>query len=78
MIRPTRAIVNLAAVRHNLDELRTLTPPGTGVFAVVKADAYGHGLVPVARCLAAAGTSLAVATVEEAREIDAAARAARR
>jgi alanine racemase len=73
MERPTRAIINLAAVRHNLDELRSLIPPGTGVIAVVKADAYGHGLVPIARCLSEAGSSLAVATAEEAQALRAAA-----
>ena len=61
--RPTVAVVNLAAVRHNV---RTLTPSGTGFMAVVKANGYGHGSVPVARAALEAGASwLGVALVEE-------------
>lgn len=61
--RPTVAAVDLAAVRHNV---RTLTPPGAGFMAVVKANGYGHGSVPVARAALDAGASwLGVALVEE-------------
>jgi len=67
MSRPTVAEIDLAAVRHNLRALRSLTAPGVETIAVVKADAYGHGAVPVARTLASAGvTRFAVALVEEA------------
>ena len=41
--------IDLASIRHNVRALSALTPPGTGFMAVVKADAYGHGAVPVAR-----------------------------
>jgi alanine racemase len=61
--RPTVAEVDLAAVRRNVETLR---PPGTELMAVVKANAYGHGDVPVARAALAAGASwLGVALVEE-------------
>lgn len=70
---PARAetVVDLGAVRHNLRLLRAHTrrPDGSGplVMAVVKADAYGHGMVPVARAAREAGADwLGVATPEEA------------
>jgi alanine racemase len=64
-IRPTTVTVDLAALRHNLAVIRRLAP-GIAVCAVVKADAYGHGLEPVARSLADAGIDwLAVALIEE-------------
>lgn len=58
--------VDLAALRHNYLELRRRLSPGVQVMAVVKADAYGHGLVPAARTLAGAGAAyLGVASLEE-------------
>lgn len=59
-----RAVVRLGAIRHNLERIRELAR-GAKVMAVVKANAYGHGLVPVARQLGAAD-SLAVARLPEA------------
>lgn len=56
--------VDLSALRHNYRQLQTLT--GTHVAPVVKANAYGHGLVPVARALAEAGADyLCVARADE-------------
>ena len=64
--RPTVAIVHLAAVRANFAEARRRAE-GREVIAVVKADAYGHGAVPVARALLEAGCrQLAVLSVDEA------------
>src|SRR5881409_2655504 len=62
--RPTVAVIDLDAVRHNVGELR---PPGAvELMAVVKANGYGHGDVPVARAALEAGaTWLGVALVEE-------------
>jgi alanine racemase len=61
--RPTWAEVDLGAIRHNV---RALKPGGAELMAVVKADAYGHGDVPVARAAREAGASwLGVALVEE-------------
>jgi len=58
--------IDLAALRHNYLQLRGRLSPGVKLLAVVKADAYGHGLVPVARTLAGAGAEyLGVASVEE-------------
>ena len=62
----SRAIVDLAAIRHNVRTLAARAP-GAAVLAVVKADAYGHGLVPVARAALAGGaTWLGVAQLTEA------------
>ena len=59
------AIVDLDAVAANLTGLRALVAPAA-VCAVVKADAYGHGAVPVARAAVGAGAEwLAVAQVAE-------------
>ena len=61
--RPTIVEVDLEAVRHNV---RRLKPSDAELMAVVKADAYGHGDVPVARAALEAGaTWLGVALVEE-------------
>ena len=58
--------VDLEAIAANLTALRALLPAGTGVAGVVKADAYGHGIVPVARRLKAEGAeALAVALPSE-------------
>ena len=70
--RPTRAIIDLAALRHNFAEAQRLAG-GRRVIAVVKADAYGHGAVAVAQALAGAGCEqLAVVSAEEACELRAA------
>ncbi len=61
--RATSAEVDLDAVRHNV---RLLRPDGSELMAVVKANGYGHGDVPVARAALEAGaTWLGVALVEE-------------
>lgn len=64
------AEVDLSAIRHNVKALRALTPAGTAFMAVVKADAYGHGAVQVARAALAAGaTHIGIATVPEGIEL---------
>ncbi len=66
------ATVDLDAVRHNVGALRRVAD-GAMVWAVVKADAYGHGAVPVARAVCDAGAAgLAVALVQEGLELRAA------
>jgi alanine racemase len=68
---PHRAWIEVdhAAIRTNLDLIRSLAG-GAQVIAVVKANAYGHGAVAVARTLLGAGVErLAVATIEEAAEL---------
>ena len=65
--RPFReAIIDLGAVRANVAALAAQVAPA-GVMAVVKADAYGHGAIPVARAALSAGaTWLGVADIDEA------------
>src|SRR4051794_40363783 len=66
---PLRALarVDLGAIEHNAGRLAAAAGPAA-LWAVVKADAYGHGMAPVARAALAGGAeSLAVATAEEAR-----------
>lgn len=61
-----RAEIDLDAIRHNVRQVADLVAPAT-VMAVVKADAYGHGALPVARAALDAGaTWLGVAHVTEA------------
>lgn len=70
MPRPTHAVVDLACIRHNLGLVRRLIGPRPKLLVPVKADAYGHGAVPVARLCARLGVDmLAVATVEEGTEL---------
>ena len=58
--------IDLAQLRANVTMLREALPAGTALLAVVKADAYGHGMVPVAKeALVAGATHLAVAITEE-------------
>ena len=65
----TWAEVDLGAIRHNVRTLM-LRAPNTRLMAVVKANAYGHGAVPVACTILEAGAcSLAVATAEEGVEL---------
>jgi len=67
------AEISLSALRHNFRVIRSLLPPGVSVFAVVKANAYGHGAVPVAGALREEGAAaLGVATVEEGLQLRAA------
>lgn len=67
------AEVDLGALQRNVARLRQRTRPGTQVLVAVKADAYGHGLLPVARALSDVGVDwLGVATPDEAERLRAA------
>jgi alanine racemase len=70
LIRLIRALVDTAALRHNLGTIRAYAPRAK-VMAVVKANAYGHGLVSTALALADAD-SFAVARLEEGMALRAA------
>ena len=68
-LRPTRAEILLDAIGHNLRVVRQAAR-GRKVLAVVKADAYGHGVVPVAKRLQAEGVDgFGVALAEEGIEL---------
>ncbi|MFM2159334.1 MAG: hypothetical protein RLZZ124_1808, partial [Cyanobacteriota bacterium] len=62
--------VSEAALESNARALRASLAPGSALMAVVKADGYGHGAVPVARAAAAGGAScFGVATLQEGVEL---------
>lgn len=65
-LRKTCALVDLDAYKDNLRAIRSHLKPGCKLMAVVKADAYGHGLVPIAKAAQEAKADwLGVALVEE-------------
>ncbi|MBE9187707.1 alanine racemase [Microcoleus sp. LEGE 07076] len=62
--------IDLAALTHNVKQLKNLLSPRTELMAVVKADAYGHGAVAVSQTVLQAGASwLGVATIPEGIEL---------
>ncbi|MCR4557185.1 MAG: alanine racemase [Saccharofermentans sp.] len=62
--------IDLDALRHNFEEIKKAVTPGTGILAVVKADAYGHGALETARTLIGSGAAgLCLATIDEAVEL---------
>lgn len=63
------APISLSAIAHNFDNLKALHSPEVKAMAVVKADAYGHGAIPVARHLEEKADYFGVATFEEAAEL---------
>ena len=65
--RPTWVEIDLSALEHNFKQIRRSIKDSTGIIACVKADAYGHGAVPVSRRLLSLGVEyLAVASIDEA------------
>ncbi|MBK8937726.1 MAG: alanine racemase [Polyangiaceae bacterium] len=76
-VRPTRAEINLGALRHNLRVLRRAlggAPQASGsspaIWGVLKADAYGHGAPAIARTLERTGIdAICVALLEEGLEL---------
>jgi len=64
--RPTWAEVDLNALEYNFNQVKKAVSPGTRILATIKADAYGHGLIPVARKLARCGADyFGVASIDE-------------
>lgn len=62
----TWAEINIAALAHNMRELRRITSDSAAIMAVVKADGYGHGAVPVSKVALANGAEyLAVSRIGE-------------
>ncbi len=61
--------VDLEAIRHNIKEARKKVKAGTKIMAIVKADAYGHGALPVADALRDLVDAYGVAVIEEALEL---------
>lgn len=68
--RPVWAEIDLEAIAHNVRRIKTKVKPGAQFCAVVKADAYGHGAIAVARTVLNNGADrLAVAILNEALEL---------
>ena len=68
-MRATYAQIDLSAIAHNVSLVKKNAGQAE-MMAVVKADAYGHGAIPVARTALENGAKwLAVATAEEAEEL---------
>ena len=62
--------VNVGNVEHNIGELKKFIPADKKIFAVIKADAYGHGALMLAPTFIASGISmLGVASLDEARQL---------
>ena len=69
-MRPTWAEINLEALRFNLNSITSHLPDGVKMMAVVKADAYGHGVKQIARCLQSEGVEdFGVAIAEEGQTL---------
>ena len=70
ILRRTWAEIDLDALAYNYRKLRRQMGPGAGFLGVVKADAYGHGAVPISKKLEELGAEyLAVSNLEEAEEL---------
>ena len=68
VLRPTRADIDLSAIAHNFGVVRAAT--ASKVLAVIKADAYGHSVIPVAKTLQQSGVDgFGVALAEEGLEL---------
>ncbi len=67
MTRPSRVVIDRTALQHNFNRVKAIAPDAR-VMAIVKADAYGHGITRVASLLADAD-AFGVACIEEARQL---------
>jgi alanine racemase len=67
MTRPSRVVIDKQALQHNLQCVKELAP-NSKIMAIIKADAYGHGLVRVAKTLNNVD-AFGVACLEEAEEL---------
>ncbi len=64
-----KAEINLDAITHNAEGIKKRLQPGVKLAAVIKADGYGHGAVPVAEAVDASADWFAVSNIEEALEL---------
>ena len=67
--RPTKALIHLGAIRQNIQQMGAHIPEGTLKFAVVKANAYGHGAVAVATTIQDDVDGFCVSNIDEAIEL---------
>lgn len=64
-----KADINLDAIAGNAEEIKKKLQPGVKLAAVIKADGYGHGAVPVAKTVYDTADWFAVSNIEEALEL---------
>ncbi|HDZ77071.1 MAG TPA: alanine racemase, partial [Candidatus Omnitrophica bacterium] len=65
--RPTWAEINLKHIVYNINSIRKIVSKDTRILATVKADAYGHGIIPVSKTLVGQSVDyLGVASIDEA------------
>jgi alanine racemase len=65
-----RVVIDLKAIDHNISELRRIINRDSRIMAVVKANAYGHGIVEVSRQALRSGVdALGVARIKEATQL---------
>ncbi len=67
--RPTFAEIDIGAIRHNLEIVGHIVKNDTKILGVVKADAYGHGMVEVSRAIVDYVDYLGVASIDEAASL---------
>ena len=67
--RPTKALIQLGAIRKNIQQMGSHIPKGTLKWAVVKANAYGHGAVAVATAIQEDVDGFCVSNIDEAIEL---------
>ena len=65
MYRPTWVQIDLSSLRHNISVIKTKLPEKTKLMAVVKADAYGHGMVEIARHAVSCGVDMLCVAIPE-------------
>ena len=68
--RPNRFEIDMAAIAHNLGQIRALVGTSTKIIAALKGDGYGFGLIPVARTMVQHGADMiALADIAEAASL---------
>ena len=67
--RPTKALINLGAIRYNIQQMGAHITQNTLKWAVVKANAYGHGAVAVATAIQDDVDGFCVSNIDEAIEL---------
>ena len=67
--RPTKALINLEVIRYNIQQMGAHIPKDTLKWAVVKANAYGHGAIAVARAIQDDVDGFCVSNIDEAIEL---------
>ena len=67
--RPTKALIDLSAIRYNIQQMGEHIPKDTLKWAVVKANAYGHGAIAVARAIQDDVDGFCVSNIDEAIEL---------